>query len=73
MNKKGREESIVIPERLEIFFHLNIVAQITAAITAILKCKITKTPNKVEIPFPPLNRKNIENTCPKTTIIAEKF
>ena len=58
---------MVIAERLEIFFHKNMPTQTEAALRAILKCNTAKTPNKVEIPFPPLKRRKTEKTCPQTT------
>tara|TARA_B100001758_G_C18187851_1_gene492984 strand:- start:27 stop:266 length:240 start_codon:yes stop_codon:yes gene_type:complete len=59
-NNHGRTINIQIAERLEIFFHKKIPTQTKATVRAILKCKTAKTPNKVEIPFPPLKRRKTE-------------
>jgi hypothetical protein len=71
-NNHGRAISMVIAERLEIFFHKNILAHARAAQMPTFNCKIAKTPNKVEIPFPPLKRRKTEKTCPQTTVIPAR-
>ena len=62
-----------IPERLEILFQEKIPAQIIAARSPTEKSKIVKTPNKVQIPFPPLKFRKTEKTCPKTTVTPTKL
>tara|TARA_B100000945_G_C20175129_1_gene499654 strand:+ start:477 stop:710 length:234 start_codon:yes stop_codon:yes gene_type:complete len=59
-NNQGKTISILIAERLEILFHKNIPDQIKAAVKPMLKFRATRTPNKVEIPFPPLNLRKTE-------------
>ena len=70
---QGRAVSIVIPERLEICFQKNITNHKIAAQMQMFKCKTANTPNNVEIPFPPLKRKNTEKTCPQTTITPARL
>ncbi len=52
----------MIPERLEICFQKKITNHTIAAQMQMFKCKTANTPNKVEIPFPPLKRRKTENT-----------
>ena len=68
-NNQGRTANMVIAERLEIRFHIKTPTQTRAAQMPMFNCKAAKTPNKVEIPFPPLNRRKTEKTCPQTTAI----
>ena len=72
-NNHGRTASIVIAERLEIRFHKYMPAHARAAQMPTFNCKIAKTPNKVEIPFPPLKRRKTEKTCPQTTVIPARL
>ena len=61
-NKNGRNESMQIPDRLEILFQEKTPAQIIADRTPIGKFKIVKTPNNHEIPFTPLKFRKTEKT-----------
>ena len=72
-NNQGRTANIVIAERLEIRFHKYIPAHARAAQMPTFNCKIAKTPNKVEIPFPPLKLRKTEKTSPQTTEIPARL
>ena len=72
-NKKGNPPNITSEAKLEMRFARKVPIQMQAAVKAIGRLRTDKIPNKVEIPFPPLNLRKIEKTCPKIVTIPTQL